>query len=213
MSDIDIALNSITTDILRLKAEVAFLKGLPVPALATAATANTVVLRDGSGNATTSLLNTSGITFPASPIAAPNARTITYFEEGDWTPGWGGTTTNPTVTYTRQQGHYMRAGNTVTIFGSVVISAVSVAGTGNLRLTGLPFTVSATPGLRGSIFFGYAFGFTAPAPSAGIPDASATTISMFGYNSTDARTDRATFTLASSLTASTVVFFAGSYAV
>lgn len=174
----------------------------------TLATANTIAKRDANG---ATALN--GVKFPASPVLSADPNMLDAFEEGDWTPIWLGTTTNPTVTYTAQQGHYVRVGGMVTFTGTITISAVGVAGAGNLRLGGLPFTISSNQGYRGSMFFGYAFGFTANTPTAGIPIASTTAVGLFGYNAADARTDRATFTLASALTATTVVFFAGSYAV
>jgi len=62
------------------------------------------------------------------------------YEEGTWTPVCVGTTTAGTVTmngsYTR--GRYTKIGNTVYIHCTVVWS--SLTGTGNLEITGLPFT-------------------------------------------------------------------------
>lgn len=59
---------------------------------------------------------------------------------GTWTPSVKGTTIAGTFTYTNQSGHYTRLGNLVFAFGTVSISAIAVAPTGNLRIAGLPFT-------------------------------------------------------------------------
>ena len=63
--------------------------------------------------------------------------------ESTWTPQIQGSTGNPTLTYTTQQGHYTRIGNVVIYWGYIAINAISVAGTGDLRLT-LPVTASAS---------------------------------------------------------------------
>ena len=68
------------------------------------------------------------------------ANKLDDYEEGSWTPVCVGSTTAGTVTmngsYTR--GRYTKIGNTVYIHCVVVWS--SLTGTGNLRITGLPFT-------------------------------------------------------------------------
>ena len=69
-----------------------------------------------------------------------SANYLDDYEEGSWTPVCVGSTTAGTVTmngsYTR--GRYTKIGNTVYIHCVVVWS--SLTGTGNLRITGLPFT-------------------------------------------------------------------------
>lgn len=65
-------------------------------------------------------------------------------DEGSWTPAYFGDGTAGTFTYTQQVGRYIRIGNLVWVTGRVTISAISVAPTGNLSITGLPFTSSST---------------------------------------------------------------------
>jgi hypothetical protein len=67
------------------------------------------------------------------------------YEEGTWTPTLIGGTTNPTVTYSVQRGKYTKIGRVVTVECYLAWSAFT-GGSGQLRLDGLPFTVSsATP--------------------------------------------------------------------
>lgn len=72
---------------------------------------------------------------------------------GSFTPTYVGTTIAGTFTYTTQLGYYVKLGGLVFITGRVVISAISVAPTGNMTIGGLPFTCNAA-GYR------YAFSFS-----------------------------------------------------
>ena len=104
-----------------------------------------------SGNANGGPLQLSGgITFPATAVAASDANTLDDYEEGTFTPVIEGTTTAGTATYTRQAGVYTKIGREV--FYSIDIVYSSGTGTGNLKITGLPFTSSSTSMLKtGSI--------------------------------------------------------------
>ena len=64
---------------------------------------------------------------------------LDYYEEGSWTPAIGGSTGNPTVAYTTQLGKYTRIGDVVHIKCSIEINTIS-GGSGNARITGIPFT-------------------------------------------------------------------------
>jgi hypothetical protein len=93
----------------------------------------------GVGGATPSTSG-AGITFPADVSASSNANTLDDYEEGTWTPTISGSTTNPTLTYSTRVGYYTKVGRAVTVTCVIQPSSVSVAGTGNLQFTGLPFT-------------------------------------------------------------------------
>jgi hypothetical protein len=41
----------------------------------------------------------AGIQFPATQVSSADANTLDDYEEGTWTPTIGGSSTNPTVTY------------------------------------------------------------------------------------------------------------------
>lgn len=60
---------------------------------------------------------------------------------GTWTPVLVGTTTPGTYTYTTQSGKWSRYGSVVLLWFEVRVSAISVAATGQMILTGLPFSV------------------------------------------------------------------------
>ena len=61
------------------------------------------------------------------------------YEEGTFTPTFGGSTTDPTVSWNTQSGHYTKIGNIVHINLTFYPSAIS-GGSGNLNIRGLPFT-------------------------------------------------------------------------
>jgi hypothetical protein len=82
----------------------------------------------------------SGITFPATAVAATDANTLDDYEEGSFTPAIIGTTTAGTGTYTSQVGRYTKVGNLVTFF--IAITWTAHTGTGNMQIPGLPFTAS-----------------------------------------------------------------------
>jgi hypothetical protein len=80
----------------------------------------------------------SGITFPATAVAATDPNTLDDYEEGTWTPVVEGTTTAGTGTYSGRGGNYYRIGSATLIRGDVTWTAHT--GTGNLRISGFPFT-------------------------------------------------------------------------
>lgn len=84
-----------------------------------------------------------GIDFSADPhTAGMTSELLDDYEEGTWTATLIGTTTPPTVPVT-VSARYTKIGRQVTIevtFGPVTTTGAS----GNLRITGLPFTAGAT---------------------------------------------------------------------
>ena len=91
----------------------------------------------GVGNATPSTSG-AGITFPATQSASSDANTLDDYEEGTFNPNVIGTSTAGTVTYGDRSGKYTKIGNKV--FYTVYVTWTSGTGTGNLQITGLPFT-------------------------------------------------------------------------
>jgi hypothetical protein len=108
----------------------------------TASTGNFVVGTSGQG-----------VDFSATP-GTGTSELFADYEEGTWTPTWTGSTGNPTVTYTGQNGYYTKVGNVVTVQFWLEIS-VTVGGSGDLQLSGLPFTSknSANATAAGSVGF------------------------------------------------------------
>jgi hypothetical protein len=66
------------------------------------------------------------------------------YEEGDWTPTWssGGGTLNTNTTFTI--GRYTKIGNVVHLWARLYTNSVS-SPTGQVTVSGLPFTVANTP--------------------------------------------------------------------
>jgi len=82
---------------------------------------------------------TDGLCFNADTAAA-NA--LDDYEEGTWTPVLQGSNTAGTYVYDtdRTNGKYIKIGKMVTILGAYRVSSITSAGTGEGRISGLPFT-------------------------------------------------------------------------
>jgi len=76
-----------------------------------------------------------------------SANYLDDYEEGTWTPTYGGSTGDPTVTYDTQSGDYTKVGSLVTVRFELGTDAVS-GGSGNILINGLPFPVSDTTYFR-----------------------------------------------------------------
>jgi len=99
----------------------------------------------------------AGITFPATQNSSTDANTLDDYEEGTWTPTVEGSTTAGTATYSVQVGKYTKIGNRV--FFNLSVIWTSGTGTGNLKITGLPFTsINATDNIH--ILSAYSTGLT-----------------------------------------------------
>jgi hypothetical protein len=79
-----------------------------------------------------------GITFPATAVASANANTLDDYEEGSFTPVLAGTTLAGTGVYTTQTGTYTKIGRLV--YAKIALTWTAHTGTGNMNITGLPFT-------------------------------------------------------------------------
>jgi hypothetical protein len=94
-----------------------------------------------------------GIDFSAT-AGTGTSELLNDYEEGTFTPSYTGSTTNPTVAYSTQEGIYTKVGRLVT-FKIILVTTSSSGGSGTLGVTGLPFTVSS--GAGGSMQFSFAF--------------------------------------------------------
>jgi hypothetical protein len=122
--------------------------------LKTVSTANGLVSPTFSGNVTLSdgnlVIGTSGkgIDFSATP-GTGTSELLDDYEEGTWTGTLIGSTAPPTTPVTAT-GKYTKIGRQVVV--SVAFSNADTTGaTGNLRITGLPFTAGSTPDHFGSV--------------------------------------------------------------
>ena len=80
-----------------------------------------------------------GITFPGTQSASTDANTLDDYEEGSWTPAYGGTGSDPTIVYDGRQGFYIKIGRYVYLQFRMYLTSAS-GGSGDLLLKGLPFT-------------------------------------------------------------------------
>lgn len=103
--------------------------------------------------------NGKGIDFSATP-GTGTSEVFSDYEEGTWTPTIEGTTTAGTATYVTRNGRYTKIGNRV--FASFYVNYNSHTGTGNMKLTGLPFS-SVNLSLFDAGAFGAISGLTLPA--------------------------------------------------
>lgn len=96
-------------------------------------------------------LTVGQISFPSTQNASAGANTLDDYEEGTFTPVVSGTGTAGAATYTAQVGIYTKIGNVV-IF-RLLMSWSAHTGTGNLTVSGLPFSSAASPSLNAFTFY------------------------------------------------------------
>lgn len=106
----------------------------------------------------------TGYNFTANtPAAGKTSQLLNWYEEGTWSPIYQ--TTGGAFTYAFQVGAYVRVGKLVTVTG-VLQTATVTAGTGSVKLGGLPFPTNASAVYRGgSGIIGYSDGWTLAAPT------------------------------------------------
>lgn len=119
--------------------------------IGTGTTANAVTIAaDGTVTLVGNLVvdSTKGIDFSAT-ANAPNSGTTTDsellndYEEGRFTAIIGATSTNPNLTYSEQEGRYVKIGRQVTCWFRIQVNTAYSTGSGYLVLKTLPFTVSS----------------------------------------------------------------------
>ena len=103
--------------------------------------------------------NGIGIAFPSTQSASTDANTLDDYEEGTFTPIFIGTTTNPTVGYSEQFGRYVKIGRTCFVVIRIVTSSVS-SGSGEVRISGLPFTASNDTSFSGTMAPGFIYNWS-----------------------------------------------------
>jgi hypothetical protein len=133
---------------------------------------------------------TGGIQFNGDTAAA-NA--LDDYEEGTFTPTIIGTTTAGTGTYSSQVGRYTKIGNRV--YFSVAITWSAHTGTGNMKISGLPFTSVNTASGFNFLAVG-ANNLTYTSQLTAFVDVNATTASMATFASAGALTSLAIDTAA-----------------
>ena len=104
--------------------------------------ANTVTLSDGN----VVLADGHGIDFSSTSDAGGMANELLDdYEEGTWTPFFGGSSGDPTVSsYATANGKYTKIGNKVYANFVCIASGTPSGGSGDLLIAGLPFALNAT---------------------------------------------------------------------
>jgi hypothetical protein len=105
----------------------------------------------GVGGATPSTSG-AGITFPAAQSASSNANTLDDYEEGTWTPTFGGQSGQSGQTYSSQTGRYTKVGNVVTATFELTLSNKGSI-TGIPMIKGLPFAAGGDESKYGPVMY------------------------------------------------------------
>ena len=105
-----------------------------------------------------------GIDFSAdaSPAAGMTAEILDDYEEGTWSPVVTDGSNPMTMHGSYDEGYYTKVGNLVTVTGYLLTSSKGAA-TGNIKITGLPFTIANSHGAfsGGGAAYGSEFAITA----------------------------------------------------
>ena len=95
-----------------------------------------------------------GITFPATQSACSNPNTLDDYEEGNWTPTLNGSVSSPSVSYSVQNGTYVKVGKKVTCRFYLQFSFTG--GSGTVIIGGLPFVSDSTTNTYSEFILPYA---------------------------------------------------------
>ena len=85
-----------------------------------------------------------------------SANLLDDYEEGTFTPTFGGSTTDPSgITYDAQIGQYTKVGRIVHIAMRLGTDAITSVGSGNLRIRGLPFNTAYALGVGTPVAYNF----------------------------------------------------------
>ena len=121
--------------------------------------------------------------------SATAANLLDDYEEGTWTPTFGGTSSGASgVSYSYRLGWYEKIGHNVTAHCWLDCASMSSVPTGVATITGLPFTTKNTTQFWHSAYIGYTnFWDADEAPQTAHVAANSTVLSLYTNNSNDAR--------------------------
>jgi len=121
-----------------------------------------------------------------------SANALDDYEEGTWTPSYGGGTTAPTVTYGLQSGTYTKIGRIVIVVCNIRGQATA-QGSGYLRIEGLPFAAKSSPSAYSGIgVAGYSINWNADnAPTRGLVSSGLSFITLRTFSTDDPRDELA----------------------
>jgi hypothetical protein len=116
-------------------------------------TTDTEVLTIARSDGAATFAGTADITNGVYIGGSAAANLLDDYEEGTWTPAISGDGTAGTYTNGTTQATYTKIGRMVTVNFGIGSFSTATGGTGNLRITGLPFTKTAGQSPTGSVWF------------------------------------------------------------
>jgi len=154
----------------------------------------------------------SGLSVPGGIRFPYNGQFLKTFEEGTWVPNFAGATVAGTGwVHSVQTGSYQRIGNRVFFNGRVSLTSVSADATGQIVITGLPFTSNAGNAGQSAVTLGAIAGLTTAIVSADAVIGLGTI--RFGLSKRTAASTTFTSIVLADLSATTTITFTGQYIV
>jgi hypothetical protein len=145
---------------------------------ASGVTLDGVTLKDGN----VVLANGQGIDFSATS-GTGTSELFDDYEEGTWTPSYDASTSSPTVTHDKQTGYYVKIGRMVFISLQLRTDSVS-GGSGNLRISGLPYSAGSGDGYPSALSIGYKADFVTNGPDFAHVNDGQTYLSLYSNGTT-----------------------------
>lgn len=166
------------------------------------------------GNATPTTSG-AGVSFPATQSASTDANTLDDYEEGTWTPIFVAQTgTLGSITYQNVQGTYTKIGNLVYITGGFYNSTFAAGtGSGDLRISGLPFAPSSTGANIYSLAISDSRLWTLNNPTSAYASGTGNAITLFYRLTANGVINNLQVSDASNGAATNLVYFSGCYRV
>ncbi len=134
----------------------------------------------GSGNL--AFASGAGIDFSAT-AGTGTSELFDDYEEGTWTPVYDASTSSPTVTHDKQTGYYVKIGRMVFISLQLRTDSVS-GGSGNLRISGLPYSAGSGDGYPSALSVGYKADFVTNGPDFAHVNDGQTYLSLYSNGTT-----------------------------
>jgi hypothetical protein len=111
-------------------------------------------------------LNSSNVKFPATQVPSSDPNTLDDYEEGPWTPSYGGGFTS--FAYSIASGRYHKVGRMVTVWFNIVGTTAIGDGTAFV-VSGLPFLASSEMFWSGSVSHFGGFTLSSSSLTCGVP--------------------------------------------
>ena len=135
----------------------------------TATFADNIILASGKGIDFSATSNGSGTT---------SSELLNDYEEGTWTPTYTGTNLT-VVTYGNQFGWYTKVGRLVTVTICLMTEDITVIGSENLKIGGLPFTSNSTAQASNALIIADSSRWASNPPIAGVITPNTTEVILY----------------------------------